>query len=86
MNEETNIPMSMTLRDYFAAKAMVAAYPKLYQMFMEDVFDCWIEEGLVELAKEAYETADAMMQVRELYEKRRNKEQPQTSLQEQESA
>ena len=55
----------MTLRDYFAAKAMATAYPTLYDMFVEDVFDDWHGEGVEALAREAYLIADAMMKARE---------------------
>mgnify|MGYP006273107339 CR=1 FL=1 len=54
----------MTLRDYFAAKAMATAYPKLYDMFLDDVFDDWNSEGIPALAEEAYEIADAMLKAR----------------------
>jgi hypothetical protein len=55
----------MTLRDYFAAKAMATAYSKLYEMFLDDVFDDWHSEGVEALAKEAYAVADAMLKARE---------------------
>ena len=61
---ERNLTQGMTLRDYFAAKAMATAYPKLYDMFMDDVFDDWISEGVPALATEAYELADAMLKAR----------------------
>jgi hypothetical protein len=55
----------MTMRDYFAAKAMATAYSRLYDMFLDDVFDDWVSEGIPALAMEAYEVADAMMKARE---------------------
>ena len=82
MSKETNIPafpvfpetggghaaafQGMTLRDYFAAKAMVASYPKHYEMFVEEIFDDWHGDGIESLAKEAYLIADAMMKARKL--------------------
>jgi hypothetical protein len=54
----------MDLRDYFAAMAMAASCPRLHDMFMEELFDDWISEGIPALAKEAYEIADAMMEAR----------------------
>ena len=61
---DDGVHRGMTLRDYFAAKAMATAYPKLYDMFMDDVFDDWIGEGVPALATEAYEIADAMLKAR----------------------
>lgn len=58
-------PTGMTLRDYFAAKALVAAYPTLYGMFMDDILDDWHDDGVKALAQEAYLIADAMMKERE---------------------
>jgi hypothetical protein len=55
----------MTMRDYFAAKALVASYPKVYEMFLEDIFDDWHGDGIESLAREAYLIADAMMKARE---------------------
>jgi hypothetical protein len=56
----------MSLRDYFAAKAIAASYPKLYEMFLDNIFDDWHGDGVESLAKEAYVIADAMMEVRKL--------------------
>jgi hypothetical protein len=53
------------MRDYFAAKAMQASQSRLYDMFLEDVFDDWHGEGVEALAQEAYLIADAMMKARE---------------------
>jgi len=55
----------MTMRDYFAAKALAASYPKVYEMFLEDIFDDWHGDGIESLAREAYLIADAMMKARE---------------------
>jgi hypothetical protein len=54
----------MSLRDYFAAKAMAASYPKIYEMFLVDIFDDWHRDGIELLATEAYVVADAMMEAR----------------------
>ena len=55
----------MTLRDYFAAKAMGAAYTKMYDMFLDDIYEDWHGDGVEALAQEAYVIADAMMKARE---------------------
>jgi hypothetical protein len=56
MNEETNIPVSMTLRDYFAAKAIQGIVSR-------EVSDMrWIDTYVTN----AYKVADAMMKAREL--------------------
>lgn len=44
----------MTLRDYFAAKAMAAAYLRVYES----------GDNIESLAREAYAIADAMMNAR----------------------
>jgi hypothetical protein len=54
----------MTLRDYFAAKAMQAVYPKNWDMFMNETYE-HPEEVLRGAAKNAYELADAMLKARE---------------------
>jgi len=57
----------MTLRDYFAAKAMQAYITANYNQLIfekgkyEEPTHCWTDESL---AKESYETADAMMKAR----------------------
>lgn len=57
----------MTLRDYFAAKAMHAYITANYNrlIFEEGKYDepthCWTDE---ELSEQAYETADAMLKER----------------------
>jgi len=56
----------MTLRDYFAAKAMQGLIPQFREMFMDDSIEgCWVGDAIPELAKEAYHMADAMMKARE---------------------
>jgi hypothetical protein len=54
----------MTLRDYFAAKALQAVYPKNWDMFMNETYE-HPEEVLIGAAKNAYELADAMLKARE---------------------
>jgi len=54
----------MTLRDYFAAKAMQAVYPKNWDMFMDETYE-HPEEVVRGTAKDAYELADAMIKARE---------------------
>ena len=56
--------ISMTLRDYFAAKAMQAVYAKNWDMFMNETYDS-PEEVVTGTAADAYELADAMMKARE---------------------
>ena len=53
----------MQLRDYFAAKAMQAVYPKNWDMFMDETYE-HPEEVVRGTAKDAYELADAMMKAR----------------------
>jgi len=53
----------MTLRDYFAAKAMQAVFPKNWDMFMNETYDT-PEEVIDGTASDAYELADAMMKAR----------------------
>jgi hypothetical protein len=54
----------MTLRDYFAAKAMQVVYEKNWDMFMNETFDN-PEEAVEGAAKDAYELADAMLKARQ---------------------
>ena len=56
----------MTLRDYFAAKAMQACIPHRRNQFKTDNedLDDW-EEYFRFIADEAYEIADAMLEARE---------------------
>ena len=55
----------MTLRDYFAAKAMAAAYKKEHAMFLDDIYEDWHGDGIAGLAQEAYLIADEMLKARE---------------------
>jgi hypothetical protein len=55
----------MTLRDYFAAKAMQSLAPQYRAMFMDNTLENWEEEAVPALAEEAYSWADAMMKARE---------------------
>jgi len=56
----------MTLRDYFAAKAMQGLIPQFRAMFMDGSIEgCWVGDTIPELTKEAYVVADAMMKARE---------------------
>jgi hypothetical protein len=57
------INMGMTMRDYFAAKAMQAVFPKNWDMFMNETYDT-PEEVVAGTASDAYELADAMMKAR----------------------
>jgi len=54
----------MDLRDYFAAKAMQAVFPKNWEMFMNETYDS-PEEAVDGTASDAYELADAMMKARQ---------------------
>jgi hypothetical protein len=54
----------MSLRDYFAAKAMQGLIPQFRDMFMEEIYDDWVSNALPALAEEAYVLADAMMKAR----------------------
>ena len=57
----------MTLRDYFAAKAMKEIMAQAYELEQE----CWTDgdfsfpDTMCSLAKEAYKWADAMLKARE---------------------
>lgn len=55
----------MTLRDYFAAKAMQAGYDKHYDMFMDNTYEDWHGDGIEGLAQEAYIIADEMLKARD---------------------
>jgi hypothetical protein len=55
----------MTLRDYFAAKAMQAGYGKHYAMFMDNTYEDWHGDGIKGLVLEAYLIADEMLKARE---------------------
>ncbi len=54
----------MTMRDYFAAKAMQGMYAKHWDMFMDDTYEA-PEEAISGAANEAYALADAMLRARE---------------------
>jgi hypothetical protein len=58
------IHSGMTLRDYFAAKAMQAVYAKNWDMFMDETYET-PEEAVKGVALDAYELADAMLKARE---------------------
>ena len=58
------INMGITMRDYFAAKAMHCLLPQYREMFMDGTLDDWISDAIPELAKEAYYLADEMMKAR----------------------
>jgi len=53
----------MTLRDYFAAKAMQAVYEKHWDMFMEETYET-SEEVVSGATNDAYALADAMLKER----------------------
>jgi hypothetical protein len=55
----------MTLRDYFAAKAMQSLAPQYRAMFLDNTLEDWEEEAVPALAVEAYSWADEMMKARE---------------------
>lgn len=54
----------MTLRDYFAAKAMQSLAPQYRAMFLDNTLEDWEEEAVPALAVEAYSWADEMMKAR----------------------
>jgi len=58
--------MGMSLRDYFAAKAMVSTDLAMTQILCHDRGTVPKEEWSVYVAKKAYEMADAMMEARKL--------------------
>jgi len=59
--------VGMTLRDYFAAKAMQEIMAQAYELeqecFVDDDFS--FPDTMCSLAKEAYKWADAMLKARE---------------------
>jgi hypothetical protein len=55
----------MELRDYFAARAMVALVPIYREMFMDNIFEDWYGDAVSDMVTGAYEIADAMMKERE---------------------
>lgn len=62
-----NEQQGMTLRDYFAAKAMAAMLPEYELAYVFD--EEWCEEGetpmIGHIARDAYIAADAMLKARE---------------------
>jgi hypothetical protein len=52
----------MTLRDYFAAKALPAIYKDATETARNDG---WPDEWRMDVAEEAYEMADAMLKARD---------------------
>jgi hypothetical protein len=54
----------MTLRDYFAAKAMEGLIPQFREMFIDGTFECWVSDAIPTLADESYYMADAMLKAR----------------------
>ncbi len=63
-SENHSLCYGMTLRDYFAAKALQVVYDKNWEMFMNETFES-PEEAVEGAAKDAYELADAMLKARE---------------------
>lgn len=61
--DEDNFGIS--IRDYFAAKAMQTVYAKNWDMFMDETFET-PEEVVSGTANDAYELADAMLKARAL--------------------
>jgi hypothetical protein len=54
----------ISIRDYFAAKAMQAVFAKNWDMFMNETYET-PEEVLNGTASDAYEIADAMLKERQ---------------------
>ena len=54
----------ISIRDYFAARAMQTVYAKNWDMFMNETFET-PEEVVSGTASDAYELADAMLKARE---------------------
>jgi hypothetical protein len=54
----------MSLRDYFAAKAMQTIYQKHWEMFMDETYDI-PEDVRTGTAEEAYAIADEMLRARD---------------------
>ena len=54
----------MSLRDYFAAKAMQGMMKIHYDMFLDNTYECWVDEGMPGLAEQAYLLADTMLNER----------------------
>jgi hypothetical protein len=69
--EETYITKGMTLRDYFAAKAMEKLMGKMYDSILEVLKQSYEDDYAKEMSKimvadTTYEWADAMMKAREV--------------------
>ena len=65
-NKPTGVNMEITLRDYFAARAMPVALKTLMHDYSRDDED-WFWEGYIDndmLAELSYEMADAMLVAR----------------------
>ena len=63
-------PKGMTLRDYFAARAMEKLMGKMYDSILEVLNQSYEDDGAKEMSKlmvadTAYEWADAMLKARE---------------------
>lgn len=58
LTDKDEISLGMTLRDYFAVRAMEIALPEFYAQYPDND---WQEQA----AKETYRIADAMMKARE---------------------
>jgi hypothetical protein len=54
----------ISIRDYFAVRAMQVVYEKNWDMFMNETYDT-PQEVVEGAAKDAYELADAMLKARE---------------------
>ena len=54
----------MSLRDYFASKAMVALLPIYRDMFMDNTFEDWVGDATTAMVDCAYLIADEMMEAR----------------------
>jgi len=52
----------MTLRDYFASKAIPMLCEKYWDLFMEDL--CDLPDNSAKISREAYAIADAMLEER----------------------
>jgi hypothetical protein len=64
MTKHGGFARDMTMRDYFAAKALQGMYAKHWDMFMDDTYEA-PEEAISGAANEAYALADAMLRARE---------------------
>lgn len=66
LNEYPTINLGMTLRDYFAAKAMLLAFERYRSNITKDLGDewHWKDSDWDEVAYSAYRLADAMIKAR----------------------